>query len=120
MVQEELLRQLLTDSKAYGSLLGSGGVGDPGRVSNTHILLFMSQAVMCCGTCINIDNLSAALFLKHLIADAEQDVLTGKQYDVLHCAMSLKIKLFRGVSFRHPRHNMSLLKLLALTCVPES
>ena len=29
-MQEDLLRQLLTDSKAYGSLLGSGGVGDPG------------------------------------------------------------------------------------------
>lgn len=33
-MQEDLLRQLLTDSKAYGSLLGSGGVGDPGELSN--------------------------------------------------------------------------------------
>lgn len=33
ILQEDLLRQLLTDSRAYGSLLGSGGVGDPGIVS---------------------------------------------------------------------------------------
>lgn len=37
MLQEDLLRQLLTDSKAYGSLLGSGGVGDPGQLSNTSL-----------------------------------------------------------------------------------
>lgn len=35
--QEDLLRQLLTDSKAYGSLLGSGGVGDPGRNAQDHV-----------------------------------------------------------------------------------
>ena len=34
--QEDLLRQLLTDSKAYGSLLGSGGVGDSGRNAQDH------------------------------------------------------------------------------------
>lgn len=37
MLQEDLLRQLLTDSKAYGTLLGSGGVGDPGKLSNTRL-----------------------------------------------------------------------------------
>ncbi len=30
ILQEQLLRQLLTESQAYGSLLGSGGVGDSG------------------------------------------------------------------------------------------
>ncbi|KAL3150654.1 hypothetical protein ABBQ32_000453 [Trebouxia sp. C0010 RCD-2024] len=33
-VKEDLLRQLLIESKAYGSLLGSGGVGDPGALSS--------------------------------------------------------------------------------------
>ena len=37
MLQEDLLRQLLTDSKAYGSLLGSGGVGDPGKLPKTNL-----------------------------------------------------------------------------------
>lgn len=30
MLQKQLLQQLVTSSKAYGTLLGSGGVGDPG------------------------------------------------------------------------------------------
>lgn len=33
-VKEQLLRQLLTESKAYGTLLGSGGVGDSGALSS--------------------------------------------------------------------------------------
>lgn len=98
-VQEELLRQLLTDSKAYGSLLGSGGVGDPGRISDTYPACYV-QAVMCCGACINIDNISTALLLMHLIVDAEKGVLTLKQYDVFHCAMSFKIKLVNSVFIR--------------------
>ena len=40
VLQEDLLRQLLIDSKAYGSLLGSGGVGDPGRTAQFN--------TMCC------------------------------------------------------------------------
>ena len=30
LLQKKLLQQLLKDSNAYGTLLGSGGVGDPG------------------------------------------------------------------------------------------
>lgn len=38
VLQEELLRQLLIESKAYGSLLGSGGVGDPGRAAPNNLV----------------------------------------------------------------------------------
>ena len=34
VVQEGLLRQLLAESKAYGTLLGSGGVGDAGNATD--------------------------------------------------------------------------------------
>lgn len=38
VLQEDLLRQLLIESKAYGSLLGSGAVGDPGTTAQSNIM----------------------------------------------------------------------------------
>lgn len=31
VVQEQLLQQVITDSRAYGTLLGSGAIGDSGQ-----------------------------------------------------------------------------------------
>lgn len=56
MLQEDLLRQLLIESKAYGSLLGSGGVGDPGTIAQSNIICLSrcrcyQESDLKCGIC---------------------------------------------------------------------
>ena len=49
MVQEELLQRVITDSRAYGTLLGSGAIGDSGELSRYTVvcdLHFLSTSLL--------------------------------------------------------------------------
>ena len=89
MLQEDLLRQLLTDSKAYGSLLGSGGVGDPGRLPTAS--LAFAKLLCIVGHHLHYHRLCALQAchgicrLRHLPNKLLSPALGAK-----HCGMSLK------------------------------